>query len=289
MPHPHVRAGLGTAVAVALLCPMGVAAGAPTARLSAPTVAPEQPLPFARPEPKPKTLEEEMGVGIDPSARAKLVVPARNYGPLGVDVSNWQGKNVNWRRLWAQGKRFAYIKATEGTSYRSPSFSSQYTNSYKSRYIRGAYHYANPAGKAGWRQANYFVDHGGGWSKDGRTLPGMLDIEYGKTSICYGRSKARMVRWITSFLNQYKKRTGRHAVIYTTAGWWTACTGNTTRFSKTNPLFIARWRSDPGVMPGGWKTWAFWQYTDTPIDQDMFNGSPAKLLALANGPDRPLR
>ena len=67
--------------------------------------------------------------------------------------------------------------------------------------------------------------------------------------MCYGRSKARMVRWITSFLKQYKKRTGRHAVIYTTRGWWEACTGNSTKFAKTNPLFIARWQSSTRHPP----------------------------------------
>jgi GH25 family lysozyme M1 (1,4-beta-N-acetylmuramidase) len=266
MPLPHFRAGLGTVLTLALLCPAALAVSAP------------------KPDPSDRERDRaSMGSSRDPATRAPVrVTPARSHGPLGIDVSNWQ-KTVDWKGLRSQGKRFAYIKATEGTSYRSPRFSSQYNGSYAAGYIRGAYHYANPAGKSGRRQANYFVDHGGGWSRDNQTLPGMLDIEYGRTKMCYGRSKARMVRWITSFLKQYKKRTGRHAVIYTTRGWWEACTGNSTKFAKTNPLFIARWQSSPGTLPGGWKRWAFWQYTDRPIDQDMFNGSLTELRALANG------
>jgi GH25 family lysozyme M1 (1,4-beta-N-acetylmuramidase) len=260
MPLPHLRAGLGISLTLALLCPVTAAANTPAASTSGP--APQAITPATSP--------------------SAVVVPARRYGPLGIDVSNWQ-RAVNWRGLRAQGKRFAYIKATEGTTYRSPSFSSQYSSSYNAKFIRGAYHYANPGGQAGWQQANYFVDHGGGWSRDGRTLPGMLDLEQGRRSICYGLSQAGMISWITSFVNQYKKRTGRNAVIYTNYSWWVACTGNTTKFAKTNRLFLARWRSDPGGLPGGWKKWTFWQYSDTPIDQDMFNGSLKRLKRYAKG------
>ncbi|KAG8899536.1 hypothetical protein FRB99_006580 [Tulasnella sp. 403] len=95
--------------------------------------------------------------------------------PEGVDVSGWNPEHINWKALHIQ---FAYIKATEGTTYRNPKFSSQYTEAYKAGLIRGAYHYARPDGKSGEEQARYFVQHGGGWSKDGKTLPGMLDLEY---------------------------------------------------------------------------------------------------------------
>jgi len=66
--------------------------------------------------------------------------------------------------------------------------------------IRGAYHFALPDRSTGATQANYFVDHGGGWSADGRTLPGTLDIEYNPYgATCYGLTKAGMSAWIRSF------------------------------------------------------------------------------------------
>ncbi|OAT02942.1 N,O-diacetylmuramidase [Blastomyces dermatitidis ER-3] len=41
----------------------------------------------------------------------------------------------------------------------------------------------------GAEQANYFLAHGGGWSDDGITLPGMLDIETNPNgNQCYGLS-----------------------------------------------------------------------------------------------------
>ncbi|CAM5505972.1 hypothetical protein SVIOM74S_04610 [Streptomyces violarus] len=69
--------------------------------------------------------------------------------------------------------------------------------------VRGAYHFATPDTAGGAAQADYFVDHGGGWSKDGKTLPGVLDIEYNPYgATCYGRTHSQMVSWIRSFLGQ---------------------------------------------------------------------------------------
>lgn len=61
--------------------------------------------------------------------------------------------------------------------YKSPSFSSQYTGATKAGLLRGSYHFALPDQSSGAAQANYFASNGGGWSDDGITLPGALDIE----------------------------------------------------------------------------------------------------------------
>jgi GH25 family lysozyme M1 (1,4-beta-N-acetylmuramidase) len=201
----------------------------------------------------------------------------------GIDVSSHQG-NVDWAYWWGQGKRFAYVKATEGTSYKNPYFAQQYNGSYNVGMIRGAYHFALPNSSSGATQANYFASSGGGWSGDGKTLPGALDIEYNPYgATCYGLSASAMVSWIRDFLNTYKSRTGRDAVIYTNYDWWSRCTGNTTAFNSTNPLWVARYSSTVGTLPGGWPFYTFWQFTSSPIDQSHFNGDYSRLQALANG------
>jgi len=212
-----------------------------------------------------------------------VVVDAAVYG---MDVSGWQG-NVNWSAAWANGARFAYVKATEGTGYTNPSFAQQYNGSYNVGLISGAYHFARPNVSGGATQANYFVDHGGGWSPDGRTLPGTLDIEYNPYgSTCYGLSAGSMVAWIKAFSDQYHARTGRWPVIYTTTNWWSQCTGNLGDFTSTNPLWVARYASTVGVLPYAWSFYTFWQYSDSgifPGDQDVFNGGYDRLQALAYG------
>ncbi|KQU66391.1 lysozyme [Phycicoccus sp. Root101] len=201
----------------------------------------------------------------------------------GIDVSKWQG-NVDWASYWGQGKKFAYIKATEGTTYQNPYFAQQYNGSYGVGMVRGSYHFALPDNSSGTAQADWFVDHGGAWSGDGKTLPGVLDIEYNPYgATCYGLSQASMNSWIAAFTSRYKARTGRDAVIYSTTSWWSTCTGNTSQFASTNPLWIARYNTTVGTLPAGWSYYTFWQYSDTPVDQDYFNGDLAGLQRLALG------
>ncbi|MFJ3901105.1 lysozyme [Streptomyces sp. NPDC090025] len=204
----------------------------------------------------------------------------------GVDTSSHNG-NVAWQTLWNSGVRWAYVKATEGTYYKNTYFTQQYNGSYDVGMIRGTYHFATPDTTSGAAQADYFVNNGGGWSKDGRTLPGALDIEwnpYGDT--CYGKTQSQMVAWVRDFLNRYKARTGRDPVIYTATSWWTQCTGNYGGFAGTNPLWIARYAAEVGALPAGWGYYTMWQYTSTgPTvgDHSHFNGDYSRVQALANG------
>nr|WP_244163011.1 lysozyme [Streptomyces bungoensis] len=223
--------------------------------------------------------------GASTSADTTETVP-RVTQTEGVDVSSHQG-DVAWSTLWKAGVKWAYTKATEGTYYTNPSFPQQYNGSYDAGLIRGAYHFATPDTTGGAAQADYFVDHGGGWTKDGKTLPGVLDIEWNPYGdACYGKSQSAMVTWIRDFLNRYKSRTGRAAVIYTATSWWSDCTGDYGGFAGANPLWIARYASTAGTLPAGWSFYTMWQYTSTgPTvgDHDRFNGSLDKVKNLATG------
>lgn len=201
----------------------------------------------------------------------------------GIDVSGWQ-ENVDWSHWWDEGKRFAYVKATEGTSYENPYFAQQYNGSYDVGMIRGSYHFALPNSSSGAEQANFFVDNGGGWSDDGKTLPGVIDMEYNPYgATCYGLSQSQMASWIKDFHDTYQSRTGRWPVIYTSTSWWNECVGTAGDFSSTSPLWVARYADSVGELPHDWGFHTIWQYTSSPIDQNSFNGSYDRLEALAKG------
>jgi GH25 family lysozyme M1 (1,4-beta-N-acetylmuramidase) len=206
----------------------------------------------------------------------------------GMDVSGYQG-NVAWSTAYANGARFAYVKATEGTTYTNPYFSQQYNGSYNVGMIRGAYHFAHPNSSSGTTQADYFVNHGGGWSGDGKTLPPALDIEYNPSgATCYGLSQSAMVSWVRAFSNEVHYRTNKYPMIYTTLDWWTTCTGNSSAFAATNPFWVAKYSSTPPTPPSGTGTWTMWQYASSgtfPGDQDYFNGAYTQLQALATNHD----
>jgi GH25 family lysozyme M1 (1,4-beta-N-acetylmuramidase) len=174
----------------------------------------------------------------------------------GIDVSGYQG-NINWANV-APYIDFSYAKATEGTYYTNPYFTNQYEGPYNYGVIRGAYHFAIPPNSSGQAQADYFISHGGGWSGDGLTLPGALDIEYNPYpntygNECYNFSQSQMVTWLHNFVK--------------------------------DPLWIANYSaSGGGPLPSGWGFYTFWQYADSgslPGDQDVFNGAYSRLQALA--------
>jgi GH25 family lysozyme M1 (1,4-beta-N-acetylmuramidase) len=223
------------------------------------------------------------GIGNTPDA----VSPATRAGQSeGVDVSSHQ-RDVAWSTLLNSGVTWAYTKATEGTTYKNPYFDQQYDGADGVGMVRGAYHFATPDSGSGIAQADYFVDHGGNWSGDGRTLPGALDVEWNPYGdACYGKSTGGMVTWIAEFLNRYKARTGRDAVIYTSTSWWSSCTGDYRGFGSTNPLWVARYASSVGALPAGWSAYTMWQYTSsgaTVGDHDRFSGSLNTLRKFAAG------
>ncbi|WP_314191280.1 GH25 family lysozyme [uncultured Arthrobacter sp.] len=207
-------------------------------------------------------------------------------GVQGLDVSSHQ-TTVNWAAQYSMGARFAYVKATEGTTYKNPYFGTQYGGALASGMIRGAYHFALPGVSTAAAQADYFVNNGGGWTGDGKTMPPLLDIEYNPYAslgnTCYNMSQTAMVNWIAAFSNRVLARTGRLPMIYTTTDWWTQCTGNSGAFSR-QPLHLASYSRYVGSMPNGWGTYSVWQYSATgPFagDSNAWNGTLASLQKFA--------
>ncbi|KAL4914321.1 glycoside hydrolase superfamily [Aspergillus aurantiobrunneus] len=210
-----------------------------------------------------------------------LALPGLAYAAVqGFDISNWQ-PTVDYAGAYASGARFVMIKATEGTTFVDSVFNTHYTGATNANLIRGGYHFAHPDSSTGAAQAEFFLAHGGGWTSDGITLPGMLDLEAG----CYGLSASAMAEWIQDFGETYRAATGRYPMIYTTTSWWNECTGGNADFGQY-PLVLARWASAPGEPPSGWATHSFWQYNDAYEyggDSQLWNGSEESLRTFASG------
>ncbi len=215
------------------------------------------------------------------------VAPPSGYSVRGIDVSAYQG-NVNWGAAANAGIKFAYVKATEGTTYTNPYFNGQYNGAKNNGLFAGAYAFARPDEPNAKAQADYFVNNAQ-WRVDGRTLPLMLDLEWpysgsGVSNACWGLSPAAMVNWIHTFVTEARARTGKPMLIYTSPYWWNPCT-NSSRAFADQWLNIPYWNPGPPTyLPAGWSRWTIWQYDDAgsqPGDQDVFNGSLAQMAAWA--------
>ncbi|MBK1786523.1 GH25 family lysozyme [Prauserella cavernicola] len=210
----------------------------------------------------------------------------------GIDVSNHNG-TVDFEAVKADGQEFAFVLATDGTSFTSPEFDTQYEGAADAGLIRSAYHFARPGSGAAADQATRFLDTVS-FSADGNTLPPVLDMEANPDgATCYGLSASEMTDWITAFLAEVKETTERDGIIYTSPGFWKECTGDSDAFAD-NPLWIADWGVDKPSTIGGWDAHTFWQYSDSgsvdgvtgDVDVNRFNGTVDELKALAAGSAR---
>lgn len=203
----------------------------------------------------------------------------------GIDLTGLES-NVNWNAARAGGKQFAYILATRSTTYRNPFFNQQFGGATAVRLFRGAYHLAEPNSSNGENQANFFLAQTGGWRPGNGVLPGAVSLERAPSgNICWGISTDAMVTWIRDFSNTYKTRTGRYPVVFTTTAWWNQCTGRSTAFGATNPLWLENHGSVVGPLPAGWKSVSFWQTTDNAGNGlgagDIWTGDMASLAKFA--------
>lgn len=192
----------------------------------------------------------------------------------GFDISHWQG-TVDFAAAYKGGLRLVYIKATEGETNIDDDYSSHHSGARKAGFITGAYHFAH-GGSSAVKQADHFLAHGGDWSKDGKTLPGMLDLEGDCTS----------VSWIKEFSDRYHSKTGRYPVLYSSPAWWKDCTKDSKAFAKTNQLMMACWNDKPCDPQGGWSKYTIWQKEKKNQyggDSDVFNGSMDQLKKFASG------
>jgi GH25 family lysozyme M1 (1,4-beta-N-acetylmuramidase) len=310
-------------LAVAIVLVAGVAAVAMTAR-GGPRVATAAAQQSAQPSASPSAQPTGQQAGDPPRSdvalphskqvlrwlangkQAKPIRPslATATSPVqGIDVAAYQDP-INWPQVATDGYAFALIKATEGKYYTNPDYANDFAAAKAAGLKAAAYAFANPyndnqdSNGTAVEQADYLVQNAG-YSQDGKTLPLILDIEnnpyndYSDPTVneCYGLTAAQLITWIQTFITEIQNSAGKPPVIYTNAGFWNLCTGDTTQFSA-DPLWIA----DPSnsgspQLTGGWSSWTFWQYASGTVngttgttDLDYFNGDAAALNAMAGQP-----
>lgn len=94
------------------------------------------------------------------------------YPVRGVDVSAYQGQ-IDWETLADQGLSFAFIKATEGSSFEDPRFRENWTGARSAGLRVGAYHFFS-FDSPGASQAQNFIGAVQGFEG---MLPPVVDVE----------------------------------------------------------------------------------------------------------------
>lgn len=174
---------------------------------------------------------------------------AKQFPVHGVDVSEYQGE-INWEILASQNIQFAFIKATEGSSYTDPKFVYNWKEADKTTLRIGAYHFFS-FDSSGETQASHFVDI---VDPVENMLPPVVDVEY------YGKykktppDKNAVQQELSTMLQALEEAYGMKPILYVTDDtFWV-----TTAFSE-NDYWIRDVYSGPPDGDKGW-TWTFWQY-----------------------------
>jgi GH25 family lysozyme M1 (1,4-beta-N-acetylmuramidase) len=200
----------------------------------------------------------------------------------GIDVAAYE-PNTDWTKVKAAKRSFAFIKATEGTTYKNSYFDQDWKGTKAVGILRGAYHFfhvnVDPVA-----QADFFVQKMGALVPG--DLPPMLDLE-----VRDGQSASTTLANAKKWLARVEQTTGRKAVIYTYPDMWLNQLGDPTGFGAY-PLAMASFGSCP-PLPKSWQHITFWQYSESgtvsgvnnagATDLDRFYGTMADLVALANG------
>lgn len=229
------------------------------------------------------------GLAAIPAATSATSALAATNGTPGTDVSSLQHptttSTINWTDV-AGSQAFVGIKASEGNYYTNPYYAGNVAKSYQADAADAVdaglyvtpYIFANPydSASSGNGTAAQQADYGAKVIEASTSpaysgshmLPVTLDIEPDpyvnsetNSNQCYGLSQSAMRTWISQFITEIKKDlpTSKAPIIYTTADWWNACTGNDTAFSA-DPLWLASYGVTNPALPAGWNDFTIWQY-----------------------------
>lgn len=203
----------------------------------------------------------------------------------GIDVSHYNG-TVDWRAVKDAGMKFAFAKATEGTTFVDPQFAANRAGAAAQHIPFAGYHFARPGGTTAssiaadaGAEADWFLDHA--FPRAGNLLP-VLDLEKSGDL-----STTNLQAWTWAFLNEVVARIGQKPIIYSGNGFWGQYMGGTTQYADAGfkLLWVPHWTSDPQprvpAKDWGGHGWTFWQYASCGqvpgvsgcTDMDRFNGT----------------
>lgn len=216
---------------------------------------------------------------------------------LGIDVSNHNGGSINWQHVKSTDISFAFVKATEGATFKDSTFSTNWQGIQKAGIMRGAYHFFRPL-KSLEEQVNNFLDVVKNVLEPS-DLPPALDLEHFPNNVKLEWEQIELderIKRVKKWLNKVEKETGRKPIIYTSPSFWQEFMGDSQAFID-HPLWIANYvnpANDPGtkkpsVPANNWggKGFTFWQHTEAgtvagvsgKVDRNRFNGSFDQLVA----------
>jgi GH25 family lysozyme M1 (1,4-beta-N-acetylmuramidase) len=220
------------------------------------------------------------------AACVPTVTPAAGETVGGLDVSHWQGA-IDWTGVAETERRFVFMKATDGRTEIDERFAENYSGARGNGLVAGAYHFARPDRRSGdpVREARHFVSVAD--PRAGDLLP-VLDIENNGP----GLNTDQMTRWARRWVEEVRRLTGVHPLVYTSPCGWKDRFADTRRIARGgSPLWVAHWSAGAPMVPAdNWngRGWVVWQHSSTghvrgiagAVDLDRFNGTDLGVMTI---------
>ena len=170
----------------------------------------------------------------------------------GIDISSHQGK-IDWEKVSSDKDiRFVYIKATEGSTYRSPHYPDNITEARRSGLLVGSYHYLTTTSPID-RQFKNFSTFA---LKNIQDLIPMLDVE-----VRGNWSRSQLIDSVAKFCNLVERHYGVKPMLYSTMGFYNK--NLTPHFNKYH-LYIGRYSNEEPEI--NWEgKYTIWQYSESGI------------------------
>ncbi|NYI44697.1 lysozyme [Nocardioides aromaticivorans] len=184
-----------------------------------------------------------------PTTAATPTTPTHEPAPRrGIDASHHQGP-IDWPRVAEAGISFAYLKATEGTTFTDPRFAEHRRAATRAGVDVAGYHYFQLCSD-GAAQAEHFLDVLG----TPGDLPAALDLELAG-SCADPPPAATLLAEVRAFLAVVDRRTGTRTLVYLYPDF-------EERFGFADdlaghPQWVRRLGEKEPRRP-----WAVWQYDD---------------------------
>ncbi len=207
------------------------------------------------------------------------VTEDNRYPVKGVDVSSYQ-MDIDWQGLEDEGFKFAFIKATEGSSHVDDSFEYNWDEANDTDIRVGAYHFLSYETN-GRKQAENFkktVD------KKWGMLPPAVDVELYGDYLEEPPEEQRLHKILDEFLEAMEDEYGMRPIIYTnTHVYEKYISGHYDGYD----IWISAHDIPDNLTDGS--EWTFCQYTFHGISDSVANGEKYVDLNVFNGSSWDLR
>lgn len=203
--------------------------------------------------------------------------PSKVEYPLkGIDVSSYQG-DIDWKKISKHDLKFAFIKATEGSSFVDKCFNYNWIESNQTKLYIGAYHFFSFESSGKTQADNYISTVGELYSYN---LPPVIDIEYYNKELKVDVQDLRkeIIEMASILENHYKKT----PILYVTKDSYNDIIAN---YIEGYPIWIRNVFGKPSCI----NKWSLWQYSNRHvltgykeaeryIDMNVYNGGLIEFL-----------